>query len=338
MSPALGAIDVFPNFINTAPYFDGTSVVIEQDFTLELVRRVGDAWVAEAAPANYPFGAAFTFHEALNTLFAFGGFGTDNTTFSIVAGVVTPLDLAVSPPARGSAFATYDSANERMILYGGFGGGSPLLDTWSFDGTSWTQLDDNGPLASGMFFHAGRSSPMLFTRNALFEFVDNTWVEVPVRDLNRVDSTFVYDASSNTLLAAGGNDTTFFRNRGEVFSWDGVEHPAIAYALDLEQLAVASAADFTALELEVDLTTTGSGGVAPAAFLFDGLRLVPLEVTDENGAVRITQVIDQATLDSLPKRSLDLVLVGRGNQNAAVETLLQLDTLSLTFMYSQPAP
>jgi hypothetical protein len=41
---------------------------------------------------------------------------------------------------------TYDSVRQRVVLFGGLGGGSSRLnDTWEWDGQAWTQVADTGP-------------------------------------------------------------------------------------------------------------------------------------------------------------------------------------------------
>ncbi len=50
-------------------------------------------------------------------------------------------------PRYGHAMA-YEAARQRVVLFGGSGGTSPLFnDTWGWDGVAWTQLADMGPPA-----------------------------------------------------------------------------------------------------------------------------------------------------------------------------------------------
>src|SRR5215469_17083128 len=45
-----------------------------------------------------------------------------------------------SPPARSYLAMTYDPVSGKIIAFGGFDGAGYLNDTWSFDGTTWTQI------------------------------------------------------------------------------------------------------------------------------------------------------------------------------------------------------
>jgi hypothetical protein len=66
------------------------------------------------------------------------------TTTSPAGPAWTKLDPAASPPARGDASMAYDPATRTMLLFSGFsdqiGSAGYLDDTWSWNGTTWTQL------------------------------------------------------------------------------------------------------------------------------------------------------------------------------------------------------
>ena len=44
------------------------------------------------------------------------------------------------PPARDGAAMAFDSTNNHTILFGGYSNGQLINDTWSWDGTKWTEL------------------------------------------------------------------------------------------------------------------------------------------------------------------------------------------------------
>jgi hypothetical protein len=51
-------------------------------------------------------------------------------------------------------------------MFGGFGDGGPLSDTWAFDGDHWKLLDNQGPkdrIPHGMYWDAKRKSVMMIT-------------------------------------------------------------------------------------------------------------------------------------------------------------------------------
>ncbi len=51
---------------------------------------------------------------------------------------------ASGPPAR--YFASMATLGGQVVLFGGYGG-NYLNDTWTFDGSSWTQVTGSGPSA-----------------------------------------------------------------------------------------------------------------------------------------------------------------------------------------------
>jgi len=57
----------------------------------------------------------------------------------------SPQHPAVSPPARSGAAMAYDAASGDLLLFGGTGANGQLLsDTWEFNGSSWTQMNQGG--------------------------------------------------------------------------------------------------------------------------------------------------------------------------------------------------
>ncbi|TMD24791.1 MAG: hypothetical protein E6I99_01345 [Chloroflexi bacterium] len=107
----------------------------------------------------------------------------------------TPCTPAASPPARMGAAMTYDAGRKTVVLFGGTrgDGGSPLDDTWTWDGCHWTQAK---PAASP----PGRSFGNL-----------------------------AFDASSGKVILFGGGHANSDPARNDTWSWDGStwtqEHP-----------------------------------------------------------------------------------------------------------------
>ncbi|TME20784.1 MAG: hypothetical protein E6I68_12320 [Chloroflexi bacterium] len=99
------------------------------------------------------------------------------------------------PPARMGAAMTYDAATRTVVLFGGISGdGTPLSDTWAWDGCHWSQLK---PAVSP----PGRSFGAL-----------------------------AFDASSGKVILFGGGAANADPTRIDTWSWNGAtwteEHPA----------------------------------------------------------------------------------------------------------------
>jgi hypothetical protein len=83
-------------------------------------------------------------HFALATLVAFG---IVTTSTGDCAATLSPLRLSwvahplvASPSARGYMACAYDPVSQRVVMFGGFDGASWLRDTWTYYGTTWTQI------------------------------------------------------------------------------------------------------------------------------------------------------------------------------------------------------
>lgn len=138
------------------------------------------------------------------------------------------------PSARGRHAVAYDSAAQRMLIFGGryrpsdVGGDYTLYnDLWAFDfaARSWTQLSDGSGGPAPRYFAAAafdaesdtfyvygggiNTSPTILNlATDLWSFKDNTWTKVTVAgaapDPNRLFIAYTHDTKRNQLIAFGG--------------------------------------------------------------------------------------------------------------------------------------
>jgi hypothetical protein len=91
------------------------------------------------------------------------------------------------PSARKESTMCYDTERSRTVLFGGNrnpdGRNSPLGDTWEWDGSFWTQVEDTGPSA-------------------------------------RSQGCMVYDSAQKASVLFGGEDTAAL---GDTWQWDGID-------------------------------------------------------------------------------------------------------------------
>lgn len=109
----------------------------------------GVQWT-ERTPAQSPSARtdiAMAYDSARQRVVLFGGFADASTvlgdTWLWDGTSWTSPAVSQSPRARGWHQMAYDSLRERVVMFGGSttnGGGSPLGDTWEWDGTSWAQV------------------------------------------------------------------------------------------------------------------------------------------------------------------------------------------------------
>ena len=115
---------------------------------------LGDTWTWDGTtwtqqhPAAHPgarVGAAMAYDPATGNVVLFGGDtskGIRGDTWTWNGTTWTKRAPAASPPARYAAAMAYDAATRTPVLFGGigtFGVGDLLADTWTWDGTTWTQ-------------------------------------------------------------------------------------------------------------------------------------------------------------------------------------------------------
>jgi hypothetical protein len=84
-----------------------------------------------------------------------------------------------SPPPRAWSGVTYESGNGRLVLYGGWSGSFSYIDTWAWNGSSWSQLP-NGPTARdshAMVWDPDRGVSVVFGGFSadVRELVGSTW-------------------------------------------------------------------------------------------------------------------------------------------------------------------
>ena len=86
-----------------------------------------------------------------------------------------------SPPQQYGNSLAYDAATQQLVLFGGYGtNGTTLGDTWTWDGTTWTQANPaTSPSArdgASEAYDSGKSDLVLFGgQDASHTDVNDTW-------------------------------------------------------------------------------------------------------------------------------------------------------------------
>lgn len=160
-------------------------------------------------PALTPSGrvtAQLVYDDATNALLLFSGQEYTGAppltdTWSWNGSIWTRLHPAHNPGPRNGAAIAYDPATRQVVLFGGISnansGGTPILgDTWTWNGSDWTQ-------------QRPASSPSA-----------------------RMEASLAYDAASSQLVLFGGKHTTGFNisELNDTWTWNGSnwiqQHPA----------------------------------------------------------------------------------------------------------------
>jgi hypothetical protein len=101
------------------------------------------------------YAAAMTWDSRDNELVLFGGcsnlacssFLGDTWVYS--GGSWSEISSTHSPSARAGAMMSFDTRDNYVLLFGGYGSSGYLNDTWIFEGNQWTQLDFGGIACGG---------------------------------------------------------------------------------------------------------------------------------------------------------------------------------------------
>lgn len=177
------------------------------------------------------------YDSARNRVILFGG--TDgivpdlNDTWSYNPATNTWTKLKPSghiPPGRGCHAMVYDSAEGKVILFGGWEENSDLCDTWAYDpaANTWTDLNPSGQVPAARGRHAmvydsadhqvlmfGGSGTAYFSDTWVYDPAANTWTNlkpsgsVPYK---RECPAMVYDSATGKVILFGGANTSGYFN------------------------------------------------------------------------------------------------------------------------------
>ena len=205
----------------------------------------GSAWTQLSATGAVPSprtGYSWAFDSARNKLVLFGGTlatgAGSNETWEWDTNAWTQLTPATSPSARTEAAMAY--WNGQVVLFGGTangsGAGARFGDTWTWDGTNWTQAATTGP--SARFDHAMAADPVasdikLFGgmtqalpslsgyTNDLWSWNGSAWslVTTATAPSARRHHGMAFDTGRNALVMFGGT-AGGSSNFADTWTWD----------------------------------------------------------------------------------------------------------------------
>jgi hypothetical protein len=147
--------------------------------------------------------------------------------------------FATAPPARSEAGLVYDAARHVLLLFGGTANCTPgpcynsfFGDTWTYDGSAWTQLHPaHSPDARApgqLAYDAATGKVLLFGGISLihhddtWEWDGTDWKQVTSQSGRspsvRSDQLMVYDPSQRVVVLFGGDGSPAY---SDVWIWDG---------------------------------------------------------------------------------------------------------------------
>src|SRR2546422_805604 len=146
-------------------------------------------------------------------------FGLLHDTWKFSAGSWTNITVTPSPPARDSGAATYDAADNYLLLFGGVGGATGgLKDTWKFSSGVWTNItSSSGPSARSapsvaydtadgyVVLFGGQTGSSSFAGDT-WKFQAGSWTNVTMSSgpSPRFLTSMAYDATDGYVVLFGG--------------------------------------------------------------------------------------------------------------------------------------
>ena len=201
-------------------------------------------WVDASPPAARSF-SGMTYDGATHSVVMFGGAGDNSATYGdtwIWSGGWLRLSPVAAPSPRQGLAMAYDGAAGNVVLFGGCTNNSTactyLNDTWTWDGTTWTQQFPSvspSPRVSYMAYDEATKTVVLFGGNNGAGALGDTWTwdgvaktwtpQNPSASPSVRLAPVAWDrATSNVVLFGGGNlhpsagpGTAY----GDTWNWNG---------------------------------------------------------------------------------------------------------------------
>jgi hypothetical protein len=216
----------------------------------DLEERLDDTWIWDGStwtqvfptvsPSPRGFNTqAMAYDAAIGKVILFGGYGVDGFlgdtwVWDGKAKTWTQLFPATSPSPRGTALA-YDSNTHQVVIFGGQNqdeGFRFLGDTWTFDGTDWTQQFPasspspraNFPMAYdlniGEVVLYGGFSESAAALGDTWTWNGTTWsqIQTPIAPAGRYGASLNYDLNFEGLVMFGGQDPSAWTNQTWLFT------------------------------------------------------------------------------------------------------------------------
>lgn len=185
----------------------------------------GVTWVARTLPGPGPRQRhAMAFDPERGVMVLFGGNNTGTTFLGdtwTYNGIAWTLASNSGPSSRRYPAMAFDPTSGRMLLYGGVGGsgnGQCLRDTWAWNGSAWTSLSVDSPLAlelaamawdphSHRMLLIGGGCGTSFSKSAA-EWTGQEWLASSGAP-SRTSMALVFYPASDSLVTFGGVTTSF---------------------------------------------------------------------------------------------------------------------------------
>lgn len=203
----------------------------------------GSTWTQQHPATSPPYlqMESMAYDAATRTVVLYGGIASAHGTGADVTwtwnGTTWRKHVpATSPPNRDQASMAYDPATRTVVLFGGIEGGAGawLNDTWTWDGTAWTQqvpaASPKARLWASMAYDAATRTVVLFggDHHAVGDPFNDTWTwhgttwvrqRPATKPSARSFASIAYDKATKTVVLYGGQCSHPYQACGDTWTW-----------------------------------------------------------------------------------------------------------------------
>jgi hypothetical protein len=184
------------------------------------------------------------------------------------------------PSPRGEAGVAYDEAHGQMVLFGGRTESQYFLDeTWTFDGTSWTQMHPKvlppGRHMAGMAYDAARHQVIL-----VGGMISQNGRQVPLND------TWTWDGRAWTQQHPANNAPAVQQNMA--LAYDPTSRMVIAFYVESVPNGTPHTLGWNGTDWQ-ELHPANQPGSSYGTFAWDGTRLIFLGAPQQEGGRYLTK-------------------------------------------------
>lgn len=205
----------------------GGDVEYEDTWTFDYMTRTWTELTVDTTPGPR-HSAVMVYDTTDEVIILFGGSqgisrASDTWIFNCSTEEWTEVTPAVSPPGRMSHAMVYDSANERVLLFSGYGPSGPnTADTWAYDYSTniWQEMSpETSPHArygASYIYDDVNETMIIFGGNSNGYFSDtwsyaydtDIWTNLyPITHPQALKwSSSVYDSANQKMILFGGDD------------------------------------------------------------------------------------------------------------------------------------
>jgi hypothetical protein len=158
-----------------------------------------------------------------------GGFGPLDETWTYDGTTWTYLPTAHAPSPRTDTALGYDARRDRVVLFGGNGGG----ETWEWDGTDWTQsLPAHRPPSSNarvaMAYDRHAAVTVVYVTGETWTWDGLDWTQLATNGPNIAVPVITYDPLRQRVVLEGVDRQTFLIGTWEWTGSSWAPLPAVA--------------------------------------------------------------------------------------------------------------